>query len=137
MPGEHCCFFILVVNRSLVQGYDPGVDSKKGNLLAVSTMETSIQIFDLDIINAVQPVVKLGSHAQGSRKKRDGSEQCHTDSVLSLSWNRQADHLLASGGADQLVVLWDLDAAKPAQNLPLFNGMVTYLEISPTLFRIL
>lgn len=42
-------------------GYDPGVDSKKGNLLAVSTMNPQIEIWDLDIINAVKPVVKLGT----------------------------------------------------------------------------
>jgi WD40 repeat protein len=41
-------------------GYDPGVDSKKGNLLAVSTMNPQIEIWDLDLINAVKPVVKLG-----------------------------------------------------------------------------
>lgn len=39
--------------------------------------------------------------------------------------------MLASGGADQLVVLWDLDAAKPGQNLPLFDGMVQSLEWKP------
>lgn len=71
-------------------------------------MEQQIQIWDLDIINAVKPVVKLGSSNKSSRKKRDGSEQGHSDAVLSLAWNTNADHLLASGGADQIVVLWDL-----------------------------
>ncbi|KAI6211329.1 SAC3 GANP Nin1 mts3 eIF-3 p25 and WD40 repeat domain containing protein [Aphelenchoides besseyi] len=113
-------------------GYDPGVDSKKGNLIGVGTMEPVIEIWDLDIVNAVKPVVKLGSqNSNQKRKKRDGSAQCHTDAVLSLSWNREADHLLASGGADEMVVLWDLDAAKVAQNLPRYNGMVQSLEWQP------
>jgi periodic tryptophan protein 1 len=45
-------------------GYDPGVDSKKGNLLAVSTMDPQIEIWDLDVINAVKPVVKLGKYSK-------------------------------------------------------------------------
>lgn len=44
---------------------------------------------------------------------------------------------MASGGADQIVVLWDLDAAKPAQNLPTFNGMVQTVEWQPTKSSIL
>lgn len=96
-------------------------------------MNPQIEIWDLDILNAVKPVVKLGSTSTGNRKKRDCSEQCHTDSVLSLSWNRETDHLLASGGADQMVVLWDLDAAKPAQNLQMFDGMASKYIEQPTI----
>ncbi|KAI6239012.1 hypothetical protein M3Y99_00632900 [Aphelenchoides fujianensis] len=113
-------------------GYDPGEDSKKGNLIGVGTMDSHVDIWDLNIVNAVKPVVRLrGSDPTKRRKKRDGSAQSHSDAVLSLSWNREADHLLASGGADQLVVLWDIDAAKVAQNLPLYDGMVQSLEWQP------
>jgi len=111
--------------------YDPGADDKKGNLIAIGTMNPDIEIWDLDIINSVKPIGKLGSSSKEGRKKRDGSDQCHKDSVLSLSWNREIDHLLASGGADKTVILWDLDEAKPAQNLSLFDGMIQTLEWQP------
>ena len=92
-------------------------------------MQPVVELWDVDIMNSIRPVVKLGRRRQGrgallsrgfggsksgGRRKRDNSAQGHSESVLSLSWNRQADHLLASGGADSLVVLWDLDEAKVA-----------------------
>ncbi|CAD5212785.1 unnamed protein product [Bursaphelenchus okinawaensis] len=111
--------------------YDPGVETKKGNLLAVATMNPVIELWDLDIVNAVKPLGTLGEFSKKSRKKRDGSSQGHSDAVLSLAWNREADHLLASGGADEIVVLWDLDEAKAAQNMNL-EGMVQTLDWQPS-----
>ncbi|CAD5217944.1 unnamed protein product [Bursaphelenchus xylophilus] len=110
--------------------YDPGVEDRKGNLLAVGTMNPVIELWDLDIVNAVKPLGTLGETQKKGRKKRDGSGQGHKDAVLSLAWNREADHLLASGGADEIVVLWDLDEAKPAQNIRL-DGMVQTLDWQP------
>ena len=69
--------------------YDPGSEDKKGNLIAIGTMNPQIEVWDLNLINAVQPIGKLGSSSKEGRKKRDCSEQCHKDSVLSLSWNRE------------------------------------------------
>ncbi|PAV66361.1 hypothetical protein WR25_09529 isoform F [Diploscapter pachys] len=103
--------------------HDPGNDETgKGNLIALGTMDTKINIWDLDVMNACMPIVTLGekpaSKEGKSRKKRDGSQQGHSDAVISLSWNRNTPHVLASGGADQQIVLWDLDEAKAAQILP-------------------
>lgn len=33
----------------------------------------------------------------------------HEDAVLSLAWSPLVPHVLASGGADQQIILWDLD----------------------------
>lgn len=68
-------------------------------------------------MNAVKPSLTLGqsslkAKAKKRRTKRDGSAQGHSDAVLCLDWNPLAQHVLASGGADQAVVLWDLDEAK-------------------------
>ncbi|EYB90756.1 hypothetical protein Y032_0214g2317 [Ancylostoma ceylanicum] len=108
--------------------HDPGNDETgKGNLLAVGTMEPVINIWDLDIMNAVAPVVSLGAKAKGRRKKRDGREQGHSDAVLSIAWNKLTPHVLASGGADKEIILWDLDEAKTAQSISGRGGEVQAL----------
>ncbi|KIH68663.1 WD domain, G-beta repeat protein [Ancylostoma duodenale] len=105
--------------------HDPGNDETgKGNLLAVGTMEPVINIWDLDIMNAVAPVVSLGAKSKGRRKKRDGREQGHSDAVLSIAWNKLTPHVLASGGADKEIILWDLDEAKTAQSISGRGGEV-------------
>ncbi|VDM77968.1 unnamed protein product, partial [Strongylus vulgaris] len=103
----------------------------EGNLLAVGTMEPIINIWDLDIINEVTPVVSLGAKAKSRRKKRDGREQGHSDAVLSIAWNKITPHVLASGGADKQIVLWDLDEAKAAQAIPERDGEVQALAWHP------
>lgn len=42
--------------------YDPGADDRKGNLLAVGTMDSAINVWDLDIINGIEPVLTLGKY---------------------------------------------------------------------------
>lgn len=76
---------------------------EKGNFLAVGTMNESIEIWDLDIINEVQPLLVLGGIA------REGS---HTDSVLGLAWNKEYRNILASSSADKLVKIWDVTTEK-------------------------
>ncbi|GMT22050.1 hypothetical protein PFISCL1PPCAC_13347 [Pristionchus fissidentatus] len=101
--------------------YDPGSDNKQGNLLAVGTMSGSLEVWDLDIVNSVDPVLILEAEGQrkkkkkkGGRKKRDGTAQGHIDAVLSCRWNQSMPHVLASGDAAGILVLWDIDEAKPA-----------------------
>ncbi|KHN86928.1 Periodic tryptophan protein 1 -like protein [Toxocara canis] len=106
----------------------------KGNLLGVGTMNSVVNIWDLDVVNAVEPVVVLGKRKTGNkhrRTKRDGSAQGHSDAVLCLSWNHVTEHVLASGSADETVVLWDLEEAKAATVLVAFGGKVQSLEWHP------
>ena len=39
------------------------------------------------------------------------------DAVLSLAWNRLADHVLASGSVDETVMIWDLNQKNVASTL--------------------
>lgn len=39
--------------------FDPGSDDKKGNLMAVGSIDGSVSIWDLDLVNAVEPAVTL------------------------------------------------------------------------------
>lgn len=50
-----------------------------GNLCAIGTMDPVIEIWDLDIIDCLEPAFKLGS-----KKKKYG----HKDAVLDIAWNK-------------------------------------------------
>ncbi|KAH9831545.1 transducin family protein/WD-40 repeat family protein [Rhodofomes roseus] len=95
-----------------------------GNYIAVGTMEPEIEIWSLDVVDAMYPDMVLGrpdktaAHVptplgtgKKKRKKtkhRATSSAYHVDAVLSLSWNRTHRNLLASASADRTVKLWDL-----------------------------
>ena len=105
-----------------------------GNFAAVGTFSPTIEIWDLDTLEAPEPAAVLGGElsmeevvAQTRGKKTTSKRRkkalykelaargpvtkrgSHTDAVLSLSWNQHFRHLLASGSADGTVKVWDLD----------------------------
>ena len=95
-----------------------------GNYIAIGTMDPEIEIFSVDLLESVYPDMVLGdpkgtaAHVPepagtGKKKRKKAkhravSEKHHVDAVLSLSWNRMARQMLASGSADRTVKLWDL-----------------------------
>lgn len=104
---------------------------RTGNFCAVGTFSPGIEIWNLDVLNALEPTCVLGGEdtsaaddllklqmlkaASGKqpekRRKplpsglRPGS---HEDAVMSLSWNTIHRQVLASGSADKTVKLWDV-----------------------------
>ncbi|XP_031251683.1 periodic tryptophan protein 1 homolog [Pistacia vera] len=96
---------------------------EKGNFMAVGSMEPSIEIWDLDIIEEVQPCLILGGideeKKMKKKKKKKGKkssfeykEGSHTDSVLGLAWNKEFRNILASASADKTVKIWDVVEGK-------------------------
>ncbi|KAI3855342.1 hypothetical protein MKW92_001806 [Papaver armeniacum] len=85
----------------------------KGNFVAVGTMEPAIEIWDLDLIDELQPCLVLGGVAKkkkkGKKKGIDYLEGSHTDSVLGLDWNKKEKKYLASASADNSVKIWDIE----------------------------
>lgn len=79
-------------------------NGEKGNFVAVGSFEKQIEIWNLDVLDLVYPTVTLNGH---------------NDAVMSLSWNRQGRNFLASGSADNSVLLWDL--TRPQEALRSFN----------------
>ncbi|KAL8136462.1 hypothetical protein V2J09_002463 [Rumex salicifolius] len=91
---------------------------EKGNFIAVGSMDPAIEIWDLDIIDEVQPCATLGGIAEkkkkqkGKKKSIKYKEDSHTDAVLGLAWNKEFRNILASASADKLVKLWDVATGK-------------------------
>jgi periodic tryptophan protein 1 len=95
-----------------------------GNYIAVGTLDPEIEIWSLDIVEAMYPDIVLGrpdktaAHVPtplgtGKKKRKKNkhrtvSSQHHVDAVLSISWNKTHRNLLASASADRTVKLWDL-----------------------------
>lgn len=89
-----------------------GTESGTGNFVAVGDMTPVINVWDLDLVDTLEPVCKLGKKAK--KKKAQKEAMAHRDAVLSLSWNKQGKHLLASGSADYKVLVWDLNVRTPS-----------------------
>ncbi|KAI3472797.1 hypothetical protein Pfo_031126 [Paulownia fortunei] len=85
---------------------------EKGNFIAVGSMEPAIEIWDIDIMDEVQPSATLGGIIEKKKKGKKRSvkykDGSHTDSVLGLAWNKEYRNILASASADKLVKIWDV-----------------------------
>jgi periodic tryptophan protein 1 len=90
--------------------------TKKGNYAIVASFLPEIEIWNLDVVNVIEPTIILGGEADESSKKRVNQfkqkkklkQDSHTDSVISLGLNRFKSNLLCSGSADHTVKLWDI-----------------------------
>ena len=106
------------------------------NTLAVGTFNPEIEIWDLDLMDALTPLATLGGveeeteqfddvagfaklsakQKKNKQKKmvkraaqRSLKEGSHTDAVMTLSWNSSVQNVLASGSADTTVKIWDMN----------------------------
>ncbi|XP_058084334.1 uncharacterized WD repeat-containing protein C17D11.16-like [Magnolia sinica] len=88
----------------------------KGNFIAVGSMEPAIEIWDLDLIDEVQPFMVLGGISKKKKKSKKTSvkykKDSHQDSVLGLAWNKEIRNVLASASADKSVKVWDVVTGK-------------------------
>lgn len=107
--------------------FDPESDTR-GSLVAVGTMQPVIEIWDLDLVDCLEPAFKLGRKA---RKKKGIAGVGHKDAVLSLSWNTNCDHVLASGSVDQTVLLWDLTNQTVANKITSHKEKVQSIAFHP------
>lgn len=91
-----------------------------GNFAAVGTFDPEIEIWNLNVLETPYPAMILGQdnkQSKGSNKKIKEKKSSftvnaerHTDSVMTLSWNKLHQTLLLSGSADTTVKLWDLSS---------------------------
>src|SRR6218665_3364078 len=96
-------------------------DSKKVNYLAIGDMAEDINVWDLDLVDALDPAILLKGHS---------------DSVLDLSWNKIKKNLLISVSADKTARLWDLTKKKQTRKFD-FKAIpqsVQFHPLDPTIF---
>ncbi|XP_078322317.1 periodic tryptophan protein 1 homolog isoform X2 [Crassostrea virginica] len=145
---EFCCLEVYVYNEDLGNlyvhhdillssfplalewmNYDVGEDSP-GSFVAVGSMEPVIEIWDLDLVDSVEPATVLGTKAKSKGKKKKNDS--HIDAILDLSWNSQVRNVLASASADCTVKLWDLSDGKPVTTITQHKDKVQCIKWSPS-----
>ncbi len=119
LPSFPLCISWIGCDSNKLQKNSSIVTTKPGNnFAAVGTFNTTIEIWNLDILDILEPTVILGepnkpkSKSSKSKKSKSSEKRTgHNDAVLSLSWNAVHPSLLLSGSADKTVKLWDLSTA--------------------------
>jgi len=119
--------------------------SGPGNFVAIGTMDTEIEVWDLDCIDSMIPAAslggedqdaKLGPAATGKKKKKKAQKQLkegsHRDAVLGLSWHPTQRHILASASADKTVKIWDVPNETCMHTLTHHQDKVQALQWHPT-----
>lgn len=110
-----------------------------GNFCAVGTFDPGIEIWNLDVLDVLEPTHVLGGVDRTRRRTRgdgDGGLRpgSHTDAVLALDWNKAHRQIVVSGGADRTVRLWDVtrDDAAPASVRTHHSDKVNAVAWHPT-----
>uniref|UniRef100_A0A1I8GL36 WD_REPEATS_REGION domain-containing protein n=1 Tax=Macrostomum lignano TaxID=282301 RepID=A0A1I8GL36_9PLAT len=114
---EHRCFYL----DSMPLCFE--FVGRGGHLLAIGRMEQSIQLWDLDLIEALLPSALASASADKSVGLWDlDAKRCvrmldklHSDKVQCLAWHPQEPHLLLTGGYDSTVRLSDCRAPQQQQ----------------------
>ncbi|TYZ63964.1 hypothetical protein PybrP1_004206 [[Pythium] brassicae (nom. inval.)] len=93
-----------------------------GSFVAVGTFKPGIEIWNLDVLDVLEPSATLGGEESDALRdvamppvsKRRKNKQVtlkpgsHQDAVMSLDWNSSHRNMLASGSADTTVKVWDI-----------------------------
>merc|ERR1711957_788498 len=99
-----------------------GTNATMGNYAIVGTFYPDIEIWNLDVLDAITPTISLAGidantlqkKKKQNKKKNNNDVYGHTDAVSSLQLNQHRKNMLASGSADSTIKVWDLIQCKPA-----------------------
>ncbi|KAF5337901.1 hypothetical protein D9758_013097 [Tetrapyrgos nigripes] len=124
LPNFPLCLEWLNFPPASTSSNNDPTNSGFGNYIAVGTLDPEIEIWSLDIVEAMYPNSVLGrpdrtkAHVPtplgtGKKKKKKTKPRAtekgyHVDAILGLSWNKKQRNFLASASADKTVKLWDL-----------------------------
>lgn len=122
----------------------PRAGNTRLNLVAVGCFTPGIDVWDVDLVNVLEPAAVLGGYDDDlipghaavkpskskkakSKKKRPKMKlktDSHTDAVMSLCWSPLQCEYLASGSADCTVKIWDIESSHCARTLTHHAGKV-------------
>uniref|UniRef100_A0A2K6ELN1 PWP1 homolog, endonuclein n=1 Tax=Propithecus coquereli TaxID=379532 RepID=A0A2K6ELN1_PROCO len=142
--------------------FDPSPDDSTGNYIAVGNMTPVIEVWDLDIVDSLEPVFTLGSKLSKKKKKKgkkSSSTEGHTDAtvtvwsylmpppdsllhvlwafVQTLQFHPFEAQTLISGSYDKSVALYDCRSPDESHRMWRFSGQierVTWNHFSPCHF---
>ena len=89
----------------------PFKNNLKCNYALVGSFTPGIEIWNLDIMDAIEPEIILGLNTESKNKTNVSEELYHTDAVMSICLNTANTNYIASSGADKKVLIWDLNAS--------------------------
>jgi len=121
--------------------FRPGQSAKdpigsRGNIAAVGSFLPTIELWDLDVMESIEPVAMLGGklkslgHAKPN-KQFSLTKDAHQDAVLGLSWNRIRRNLLASASADKTVKIWELQKQTHIETFKHHRAQVQSVQWNP------
>jgi periodic tryptophan protein 1 len=128
-----------------------------GSFVAVGTFKPGIEIWNLDVMDPLEPDASLGGEvdedtlaslqaaagAGKSNKKKNKKKKkkalgkklkagSHTDAVMCLDWNKEHRNILASGSADKTVKLWDITTQQCSYTFNHHTSKVQSVKWHPT-----
>lgn len=126
--------------------YNPKTPNEVGNCLAVGSFLPEIELWNLDIMDVLEPINRLGGVkrervTETSSKKRKRTKTytkgSHHDSVMALDLHPTRKNILASGSADCKVKVWDVIENECKITLSHHEGKVQSIKWNPTEEKIL
>jgi periodic tryptophan protein 1 len=110
----------------------PPLGGGMGSYVAIGTFEPAIELWNLDVLDPLEPTACLGGVSDKKKKKKKqflpGS---HKDAVMCLSWNKLQQQVLASGGADEVVKVWDVTTQRCSLTLQAHKNKVQSVQWHP------
>ncbi|KAH7465832.1 hypothetical protein KRP22_014833 [Phytophthora ramorum] len=124
---------------------NPTTGPVDGSFVAVGTFKSGIEIWDLNVLDVLEPSATLGGEqdedlrdvAMPKMSKRRKNRKTalkpgsHLDAVMSLDWNSSHRNMLASGSADSTVKVWDITTQKCLYTMAHHSNKVQSVRWNP------
>ena len=129
-----CALLLLSVLPLAATTLTPPNDSTHAAMDRAITMDRSILAMDYNSLGTMLAVagqgttVELIHPAQGTTIK--ALSGIHTDDILAVAFSPD-DRLIATGGADQRVVIWDVASSRPLRVMDTHDEYISSLDWSP------
>ncbi|KAI8064162.1 WD40-repeat-containing domain protein [Gongronella butleri] len=91
-------------------------DTSTGNYVAIGTFDPDIEIWNLDVVDAMYPQCILGHTDKQKKRSKKVNPNYHVDAIMDLAWNKHHRNFLLSSSADGTIKLWDLSTGQCMQS---------------------